>query len=254
MGGRNIISKENLECDHLEVPDSFIHFAQQVQGCPVVPVEAMYVVGSVLTTDFVPGVSDINSLIVPRKTSLEFFDFLVAIAHSCKGDGIAPPLVMTREYINSSRDVFPLEFFNFRLLHKVVFGSDHLEDLPIDRQCLRLQCEREIKAKYLWLGQIALETLADRERLVEQLVRSISGYLPLFRAILHLAGRDVPSSSGQLVPAFCQAIGLDRDVFATVLQVKASGRLPAGDEAASCFKNFYQATEYIGRYVDQLPL
>lgn len=235
------------------IPESFLRFAEEVHSNPVTPLHSMYVVGSVLTPDYTPGGSDINSLIVVKEHQLDFLDFLVTLGKEFKEHGIAPPLVMTAEYIDHSLDVFPIEFFNFQAIHHTLFGDDLLGRLQVADHHLRLQCEREIKAKLLWLGQVYIETLGDQSRLSEKLAASITGYFPLFRAIIHLAGRDVPLGCSEVLQAFGTTVGLETDIFARIHQMKITGEQASQrDELCSCFSRYYQATQRVASYVDQI--
>ncbi len=232
------------------IPDSFLRFTEQIkEGAPVLP-HSMYVVGSILTPNFTPAVSDINSIIV-----LQEIDFLISLGREYKEQKIAPPLVMTIEYIKSSLDVFPIEFFTFREIHHTLYGEDLFRGLNINDHHLRLQCEREIKAKLLWLGQVYIESLGDEQLLSDRLAASITGYLPLFLSILHLAGRRITLDNEQLFLGIQEELGLDTEIFLTLSQMKTGKRrYTEKDDMCSCFNLYYQATEHIARYVDRLPV
>ncbi len=237
------------------IPDSFLRFAEQVKEGAPVPLHSMHAVGSVLTPNFDPGVSDINSVIVIQEKELSFFDFLIPLGREFKAQRIAPPLVMTIGYIKSSLDVFPIEFFNFREIHHTLYGEDIFCGLNINDHHLRLQCEREIKAKLLWLGQVYIESLGDEQLLSDRLAASITGYLPLFLAILHLAGRKITLDNEQLFLGIQEELGLDTEIFLTLSQMKTGKRrYTEKDDMCSCFNLYYQATEHIARYVDRLPV
>ncbi|HEB69218.1 MAG TPA: hypothetical protein ENI88_06315 [Desulfobulbus sp.] len=243
----------DIEQYKTNIPPSFLRFAEQIKGNSPVAVHSMYVVVSVLTPDFNPDGSDINSLIVVEEHQLDFLDFLITLGKEFREHRVAPPLVMTAEYIDHSLDVFPIEFFNFQAIHHTLFGDDLLGRLQIVDKHLRLQCEREIKAKLLWLGQIYIETLGDRNRLSEKLAASITGFFPLFRAIIHLAGKDAPLGCKEVLQTFGATVGLESDIFARIHQMKIAGEQVAQmDELSSCFSSYYQATERIAHYVDQL--
>ena len=245
----------HIELYVTNIPESFLRFAEQVKDGAPVPLHSLYVVGSVLTPNFDPGISDINSVIVIQEKELSFLDFLISLGREYREQRIAPPLVMTIDYIKSSLDVFPIEFFNFREIHHTLHGKDIFFDLNIKDHHLRLQCEREIKAKLLWLGQIYIESLGDEQLLSDKLAASITGYLPLLLAILHLAGRKIPLDNEQVFLGIQEELGLKTDIFFTLSQMKAEKRRCSDkDEICSCFSLCYQVTEQIARYVDRLPV
>ncbi|HHD62810.1 MAG TPA: hypothetical protein ENK96_00260 [Desulfobulbaceae bacterium] len=230
-----------------------MRFAQRVKEETPEPLHAMYVVGSVLTPDYNPACSDINSVIVVKEKEPPFLDFLIGLGKIFREKKVAPPLVMTADYIQRSLDVFPIEFLNFREIHHTLYGEDYLKELLIDDQFLRLQCEREIKAKLLWLGQVYLEALGDQRELSQKLTGSVTGYLPLFRAILRLAGHEIPLACNEVTAGLQQVLDFDSEIFLRLYRMKTTDRqLTDKDELCSCFSRYYQATEKIADYVDAL--
>ncbi len=211
---------------------------------------SVHVVGSVLTPDFKPGRSDINSLVVAADINLDLLDFFVSLGKKHKDSGIAAPVLMTPDYIASSLDVFPVEFLNFREIHKTMFGDDVLAALQIKPEHLRLQCEREVKSKLLWLHQGYISALGDRSFLVRRLLDSITGFFPVLRAILFQGGQGAPLACHDIVTALHDLIGLDADVFETVFQLKNRDEIPGESELADCFARYYEAARRLVEHVD----
>ena len=213
---------------------------------------SVHVIGSVLTPDFKQGRSDINSLVVVTDINLKLLDFFVSLGKKHKDSGVAAPVLMTPEYITSSLDVFPIEFLNFREIHKTMFGDDVLAALQINPEHLRLQCEREVKSKLLWLHQGYISALGDRSFLVRRLLDSITGFFPVLRAILFLGDREMPQACHDIVTALHDFIGLDADVFETVFQLKNrdQDKIPDENELADCFSRYYEATKRLVEHVD----
>jgi hypothetical protein len=253
MRGKNITSDMDIEKYRANIPAGFLEFAEVVKQDSPVLLHFMAVVGSVLTPDFNQGRSDINSLIIVQEKNLEFFDFIIKLGRRFRDQSVAPPLVMTEGYVRNSLDVFPIEFFNFQAIHYTLFGEDILQELKIDNNHLRLQCEREIKAKLLWLGQIYLECLGDQQMLAEKLAASITGYIPLFRAILFLVTGKIILDSHTVIHRLQQEIGLSTESFSAIYRMKTDkNKTKATDELYSCFSCYYEATEMVAHYVDQL--
>lgn len=237
------------------IPENFLEFIELVKEQSPVPLHSVYVVGSVLTPDYNDGYSDVNSVIIVEERGLVFFDFLVRLGCGCRTTAIAPPLVMTPGYILDSLDVFPIEFLNFQAIHHTLFGNDILRPLRIKKKDLRLQCEREMKAKLLWLGQVYIETLGDKRVLSERLAASFNGFLPIFRAVLYLYGREIGPSGEQVFRDFQENSGIGMDSFMRLYTMKREGRQDAAPGDFSTFFNaLYRATEQVAGYVDQLSV
>jgi len=230
----------------------FDKFSTTILDTGPVKIHSIFVVGSVLTPDFLPGHSDINSIVVMDDVSLEFLDFMVALGKEYSMHGIAAPLLITPRYIETSLDVFPIEFLNFQEIHHTVSGSDLLRDLSIQRTHLRLQCEREMKSKLLWLHQGYIESLGDEQLLVKRLSHSITGFIPLFRAILYLGGQPLSLSARDTVTAMEKLIGCNTSIFGKILELKQTHSSATGQQLCDCFGNYYSATKHLADYVEQL--
>jgi hypothetical protein len=175
---------------------------------------------------------------------------------------------MTPDYIKTSLDVFPIEFLNFRAIHHTVYGSDYFKNLSIERSHLRLQCEREIKSKLLWLHQSYIESLGSQELLLQRLTASITGFIPLFRAILYLAGHEIVPSAHATVADLETKISLDQGacrIFKKILSLKtdsagveAQNRIKSmaqtltdPDQLSDAFALYYHATQQLVDYVEK---
>lgn len=216
-------------------------------------IHSLYVVGSALTPDYKEKVSDINSLVVLKEMDFGFLRFLASLGGAYKKKNVAAPLVMTDSYLRSSLDVFPVEFLDLKLIHLTVYGDDLLNDLSIDRQHLRLQCEREVKTKLISLRQGYVATLDKKPLLLETLSRTITGYIPLFRAIISLLGQSPPVPKLEVLDRLRASARIETDIFKKILLLKRREITLTKAEAEGAFEEYYRATERLGAVVDELP-
>ncbi|HCZ12820.1 MAG TPA: hypothetical protein DHV16_11380 [Nitrospiraceae bacterium] len=215
-------------------------------------IHSIHIVGSSITADFDEKSSDINSVIVLKKMDLGFVEFLAPLGKKYSKKGIAAPLIMTPEYIQESLDVFPIEFLDIKNIHKTVYGEDIFGELEINRPHLRLQCEREIKTKLIGLRQGYISSLGDKKILTERLSLSITGYMPLFRAIIYLLGKEPPIPKHDVVAALQKMTGTETAVFESMLLLKRKKIVLSKEDLGSSFEQYYSATEGIGKIVDEL--
>jgi len=234
------------------ISSHFEEFAKAIESDSPVNILSIHVVGSALTPDFIPGQSDVNSIVVVDEITLEFLDFIVRLGKKYSQYGVAAPLLMTPGYIETSLDVFPIEFLNFSAIHHTIFGPDILRDLSIDRTHLLLQCEREVKSKLLWLHQGYIESLDDEKQLVVWLSNSITGYIPLFRAILFLDGHKLMLSAEDTAAVLEKYIGLDTEIFKTIVRLKNPDTAEDDEQLCNCFADYYKATQDLSKYVEKL--
>ena len=215
-------------------------------------VHSIHIVGSSLTDDYHEKTSDINSIFVLKKMDLKFIELLAPFGKKYRKKGVAAPLVMTPDYIRTSLDVFPIEFADCKLIHQTVFGEEILKDIEISMADLRHQCEREIKSKLIWIRQAYISSVGDRRILTERFVNSIAGYMPLFRGIIWLMGKERPIGKYQVISFLSDSTGIKTDIFRKILDVKRQNRMLAQDEMKTVFEEYYEATEKIGKVIDEL--
>ena len=176
--------------------------------------------GSATGPGFRPGKSDINFMIVLTEEGIEHLDRTFDVVGKWRKRGVAVPLFLTEEYIQTSLDVFPIEYLNFRNNHVQVFGKEILKGLEFNSEFLRLQCEREIKGKLLLLREAFVETSGKGKALKGLIIQALPALMAIFEALLHLKSMDVPGERRQIVGAVADAFGLERGVFEGLLDIK----------------------------------
>ena len=215
-------------------------------------IHSFHIVGSAVIPDYNEKLSNINSVVVLHDMDLQFIRFLAPLGKKYGKKKIAAPLVMTPKYIDRSLDAFPIEFLDFKRLHRTVYGQDLLKDLQITTPNLRLQCEREIKTKLIGLRQEYLSSLGKKKLVAAVLVRSFTGSMALFRAIITLLGKEPPVSRAEVITMLGSTTGMDTDIFEKLLMVKANLLKPSEQELASFFERYYNALEATGKIIDDL--
>jgi hypothetical protein len=213
---------------------------------------SIHIVGSAVLQDYDEKLSDINSLVLLHNMDLRFITYLAPLGKKYGKKRIAAPLVMTPEYITGSLDAFPVEFLDFKLIHKTVYGADVLQNLQIAAPDLRLQCEREIKTKLIRVRQGYISSLGKKEQLSASLVQSITGSMALFRAIITLLGNEPPVQRMDVIHAVVHAAKIETDVFEKLFKLKANLIKPSEQELHVFFEQYYRALESTGKIIDDL--
>ena len=215
-------------------------------------IHSFHVIGSAVTPDFIAKKSDINSIVVLQEMDLKFVEFLAPLGKKYGGKGLSAPLIMTPAYIKSSLDAFPIEFLDFKLLHRTVHGEDILAGIEIDTVGLRLQCEREIKTKLIGLRQGYLSTFGKKAYLKVVLVKFITGSMPLFRAIISLFDHEPPIKRLDVINALGAAAEIDTDILKRLLNLRNEELKPSEEELHQLFEQAYLSIEAMGKKVDAL--
>ena len=149
-----------------------------------------------------------------------------------------------------SLDVFPIEFLNIKLLHETLFGEDLFQHLVIDRKDLRPQCERELKVRLIGLRQGYISSMGDAKILSDLFINTIAGYIPLFRGVILILGKEPPLKNEDVLQVLKDLSGIDTQVFRTVLKQKRQKTKMAITHLTAIFKDCYAAVEKLGDITD----
>ena len=217
-------------------------------------IDSIHIVGSVITDDFDLKTSKINSIFVLKSMDLKFLELLAPLGKKFGKKHITAPLIMTREYIEKSLDVFPLEFLNIKLYHKTIFGNDIFENIEINISDLRHQCERELKVKLAVLRQSYISASGDVKLLAEQFVNSIDDFVALFRGIIVLHGESPPESSKDVLTSLEKLTGINKAVFMSILMAKNAKVKFTANNLDRIFEEYYQAIEKLGDITDEISV
>ncbi len=208
--------------------------------------------GSATGENYRPGKSDINFMIVLSEEGIGNIDRAFKTVHTWQKRKVAVPLFLTQGYIETSTDVFPIEYLNFQRNHVLVYGKDLLENLSFDHNNIRLQCEREIKGKLLVLRTAFLETGVKARKMKEVIAGSLQAFLAIFTALLFLREAEIPSGKREILRAVSDAYNLDPALFERVLDVKED-KIKLGDEEMRLlFKDYLKEVRRLSMIVDKL--
>jgi predicted nucleotidyltransferase len=208
--------------------------------------------GSGARGEYIPKKSDINFLVVLTDNGIEQLSDAMSLVAKWQKRRIPVPLFLTRVYIESSLDAFPLEFFNIKSAYQVIHGEDVLKDLSIEKEALRLQCERELKAKLLLLRESFLHARGEAHPLRELINQSLPAFISIFKALLYLKGQEIPGKHEPVIPATAENFGLDRELFQRLWDIKRGVGKPGRDELKEIVWDYISAIKGLSRQVDQM--
>jgi hypothetical protein len=208
--------------------------------------------GSATGQDYRPGKSDINFMMVLSEEGIDRLDKVFKMIDKWRKRKVATPLFLTEIYAESSLDVFPIEYLSFQRNHILVYGEDILADLSFDSECLRLQCEREIKGKLLLLREAFLETAGKGNALKGLMSQSLQAFMAIFDALLYLKGKEIPRLKRDAVRLTCETFDLDSMLFEKVLDIKEEKVKLKDAEINAFFQAYLKEIRKLSRIVDKL--
>jgi len=208
--------------------------------------------GSGAGQNYRPGRSDINFMIVLTEEGIERLHKAFKVVETWQKRKVAIPLFLTELYVESSMDVFPIEYLNFQRNHVLVYGKDILEGLSFDRELVRLQCEREVKGKLLLLREAYMETGGKGKALRDVIGQSIGAFIAIFDALLYVKEQEIPNERREVVNLTCNAFGLDAGLFQKLLDFKEEVIKPKDTQTKSLFQDYLKEVRKLSKIVDTL--
>jgi hypothetical protein len=228
---------------------AFLAQVQEAFGGELVSVIAY---GSALTPDYHPKKSDHNFLVVLTPEGITQIRKIQSAAAGWMRRRIHFPMFMTKEFIASSLDSYPVEFFNMRQFYQVVAGEDALKDLVIPREGLRLQCERDLKGKLLHLRQEYVYTMGKKRKIRGLINLSLSAFTSIFRALLHLKGVSADGSLEETLTQACGEFHMDIALFQSLAAIRQKGITYAKFELENLMERYISEIERLCGQVDRM--
>jgi hypothetical protein len=213
---------------------------------------SLIVYGSAASGSYVKGKSDIYLLLVLTEAGINKLDAAFDSVKLWKKRRVATPLVMTKAFIETSLDSYPIEFLNMKNSHILVYGEDVLANLAFQPADLRLQIEREVKGKIILLRQGYLETAGSARELRLLIRNSFTAFISIFNALLYLKQEKAPQTRRETIKEVSNLFSLDAAIFELCSDIREGKDRLAGSEITATFNKYLREVEKISSIVDGL--
>jgi hypothetical protein len=208
--------------------------------------------GSAAEGEFHPEYSDLNLLCVLRDASFPALARMVDVVQWWRGKKHHPPLVLTRQELTASADVFSIEFVDMKQRYRVVFGEDVLRDLNVPMQMHRAQLEYELREKMFLLRQHILLAGNNEKQLWEVMLNSLSSFTTLFRHVLLELGEQTRKHSREAVEELASRLNFDASPFVQLIDVRAKRVDRKGLRAGDVAQRYLSSIERVATAVDTM--
>ena len=232
--------------DPRRLADEFVSALQRAIGDRLA---AAALFGSAAREEWIEGVSDVNVLVLVDDIDAALLGRAAPAARTAIARGVRP-LVMELAEWQRAGDVFTIELADMHEAHVALHGDDPAGHLDIDKAVLRLQAERELRAKLLHLHSGMLVAADDPKRLGQLLIHALPSFVTYMRAVLRLAARPVPRKSADVIDAASTLTGAAAEPFRRVLDArtaKAAFQVGLSDPVADSFNT---SAEQLASYID----
>jgi hypothetical protein len=207
--------------------------------------------GSAAADDFVEGVSGRDILIVAEKLGSAELAALSAPLARWRQSGNPQPQLFTAAELANSADVFPIELTDMQQSRQVLFGTDPIAEITIDKHHFRLQVERELKTRLSLLRKSYLISGGRTADVARLMTASVSTFLVLFRAALRLYDESPPPHKAAALEKLAQHVQFDPQPILAVLELKQHPQQPPAGKVETLFGHYLESIDKVVHAVDQ---
>jgi hypothetical protein len=210
--------------------------------------------GSALTSEYMPKKSDLNFLIVLSEAGIEQLHLAQDLVGKWRKKRVSTPLFLTRAYIESSLDTFPIEFINIKRNHVLIYGEELLAGLSFKKDFVRMQCERELKGKLLLLRERYVESSGKTKVLRDLIAASVPTFIFVFNGLLYLLDRRVPATKQETVRSLAEELDIDERLLASLLRVKEGSLKLSPQETRDMCTRYIREIRKLALLMDEAEL
>ena len=208
-------------------------FVTRLQKAAGENLESVILYGSAASGEYNADYSNVNLLAILKDTSLPKLLLLAPAVGAWTKQKHPAPLMITREELDRSADVFSIELLDMRRQHRVLYGPDLVANLQIPMQLHRAQLEYEL-----------------REKLI--LLRSVPAFATLFRHALIAQGQPAPATKREAVKALASALGFDATAIERLLDIREHRTDRKQFRAEEIAAQYVAAVEQVTGAVDRM--
>jgi predicted nucleotidyltransferase len=215
------ILEDRFMAPETAVPENKItEFVTRLQKAAGENLESVILYGSAASGEYNADYSNVNLLAILKDTSLPKLLLLAPAVGAWTKQKHPAPLMITRDELERSADVFSIELLDMRRQHRVLYGPDLVANLQIPMHLHRAQLEYELREKLILLRQRLLMEAPDEKHIWNILLRSVPAFATLFRHALIAQGQPAPATKREAVKALASALGFDATAIERLLDIR----------------------------------
>jgi predicted nucleotidyltransferase len=235
------------------VPDNLINeFIQRLHAVAGEQLESVVLYGSAASGDFHDDYSDVNLMCVLRHTSYKLLTAISPTVNWWVKKNHPVPLVLTREELVRSADVFSIELLDMKRRHRVLHGESPLENLEVPMHHHRAQLEYELREKLILLRGRLLQASGDQKKLWALMIDSFPAFSTLIRHALIAIGENPGKSGHEAITLLAQRAQFDPAALQQISDVRRKRAEPRQFDVHDVFQRYLAAVEQVTAAVDKM--
>jgi hypothetical protein len=212
---------------------------------------SVVVFGSVPRGEAVPGVSDLNVLVLLESLAPTRLARLAPLVQDWVRGGNTPPHFYTVDEWLGMADTFAIEIADMLDAREVVWGLDPVTPDTVTLADLRLHTEREIRETILHLRLRLVLATNVRGEVGSLLLAGLPSFTAYMRAALRLTGQPAPRETGIAIERAAAVIGADPKPMLECWRMRRTHRsldIPVTDPLVEQYIEFaQQLLQYLDR-------
>jgi predicted nucleotidyltransferase len=213
--------------------------------------KAVVLYGSAVTGEFHEKHSDLNILCLVERANSDELELLHPVAEWWTRQRNPAPIVFTPDELERSADIFAIEMLDIKAHHRMLMGTDFLENLEVPLHLHRLQVERELRTGWLRLRQAILAAPQKEKAHLPIMLDSVSTFCVLFAHALIALGQPPVHSKREAVERAASAAGANPAGFQSILDLK-EGKIKQSDlDIEVTLRTYLEFVEVLTNEVDR---
>jgi hypothetical protein len=192
--------------------------------------EALLLYGSAVRGDFLPGRSNLNILLFVSSYDVAVLNHYALVHKKWSKELVVAPLFLTKDDLQASAFVFPLEYQDIQDCHRVLWGQDPFVGFKVDHRHLAGEVLQSLRGNLVRMRQRLVEGGSREEAMTILLPLSITALLPVLRGVQRLLARPVLSQGDALVKDIESCFELDLAGLHEALSLKRGHISPGQKE------------------------
>jgi predicted nucleotidyltransferase len=226
--------------------------AQELRNTFGEDLRSVVLFGSVVRGEVVPGVSDVNILVLLQAVGPAQLGAAAPLIQEWIRKGNTPPHVYSIDEWNGMKDTFAIEISDMQDSREVLFGEDPVAEDSVDPADLRTHAEQEMRQTLFKMRIRTLISANDPAELGRLLQAGLPSFTAYMRAALRLSGETPGRDTESVIERTAARIGADGAAMQRCWRARKSLQrldVSIGDPLLAEYNHFNQAL--IG-YLDHL--
>ena len=178
-------------------------------------------------------------VVLDKPVDMNFFKLNHKIVKKFEAKKIVP-LFLSTNHIETSQDVFPLEFLEMKNTANLIYGEDILGTININLQNLRLQCEQQIKGLLIRYYQILLEIGDNKRKIRAMLNNSLENVFSILSGIIMLKEDLYLSDKSEILNNLNKHFDIDVDILKEILAAYKNKQFYSSDKLDEFIKKLQE--------------